>query len=141
MSYLTMRRSSTLSCISMNSIGYNFRSMAGGREGAIANVGSIGAQAALDDSPASAYSMDKAGAMQSLNAFHPLGRVGTPEDMANTISSSCPTKLPGGLSQSGMLMLVSWPFADKRLVSFPRIFPICYERSIIFVGNTRLLRC
>ncbi|MGP3003001.1 SDR family oxidoreductase [Serratia bockelmannii] len=69
----------------MNSIGYNFRSMAGGREGAIANVGSIGAQAALDDSPASAYSMDKAGAMQSLNAFHPLGRVGTPEDVANTI--------------------------------------------------------
>uniref|UniRef100_UPI0022E1DF83 SDR family NAD(P)-dependent oxidoreductase n=1 Tax=Klebsiella variicola TaxID=244366 RepID=UPI0022E1DF83 len=96
--------------------------LADGREGAIVNVGSIGAQAALGDSPASAYSMAKAGlhaltrnlaielasagirvnavspgivhtpiyegfmakediagAMQSLNAFHPLG------DVANTI--------------------------------------------------------
>ena len=34
---------------------------ADGREGAIVNVGSIGAQAALGDSPASAYSMAKAG--------------------------------------------------------------------------------
>ena len=45
-------------------------------EGSIVNVGSIGAQAALGDSPASAY---------SLNDFHPLGRVGTAEDVANTI--------------------------------------------------------
>lgn len=98
------------------------------REGAIVNVGSIGAQAALGDSPASAYSMAKAGlhaltrnlatelasagirvnavspgivhtpiyegfmakediadAMKAMNDFHPLGRVGTPEDVANTI--------------------------------------------------------
>ena len=97
-------------------------------EGSIVNVGSIGAQAALGDSPASAYSMAKAGlhaltrnlaielasagirvnavspgivhtpiyegfmdkadiadAMKSLNDFHPLGRVGTAEDVANTI--------------------------------------------------------
>lgn len=96
--------------------------------GSIVNVGSIGAQAALGDSPASAYSMAKAGlhaltrnlaielasagirvnavspgivhtpiyegfmdkadiadAMKSLNDFHPLGRVGTAEDVANTI--------------------------------------------------------
>ncbi|WP_236202821.1 SDR family NAD(P)-dependent oxidoreductase, partial [Pseudomonas lactis] len=92
------------------------------------NVGSIGAQAALAGSPATAYSMAKAGlhavtrnlaielapsgirvnavspgivhtsiyegfmdkdaipdAMKSLNDFHPLGRVGVPEDVANTI--------------------------------------------------------
>ncbi|MGP2522375.1 SDR family NAD(P)-dependent oxidoreductase [Pantoea ananatis] len=98
------------------------------REGAIVNVGSIGAQAALGDSPASAYSMAKAGlhaltrnlaielasagirvnavspgivhtpiyegfmdkkdiadAMKAMSNFHPLGRVGTPEDVANTI--------------------------------------------------------
>ena len=97
-------------------------------EGSIVNVGSIGAQAALGDSPSSAYSMAKAGlhaltrnlaielasagirvnavspgivhtpiyegfmdkadiadAMKSLNDFHPLGRVGTAEDVANTI--------------------------------------------------------
>ena len=97
-------------------------------EGSIVNVGSIGAQAALGDSPASAYSMAKASlhaltrnlaielasagirvnavspgivhtpiyegfmdkadiadAMKSLNDFHPLGRVGTAEDVANTI--------------------------------------------------------
>lgn len=102
--------------------------LAAKREGAIVNVGSIGAQAALAGSPASAYSMAKAGlhaltrnlaielahsgirvnavspgivhtsiyegfmdkeaipeAMKSLNAFHPLGRVGIPEDVANTI--------------------------------------------------------
>ncbi|MGC0942839.1 SDR family oxidoreductase, partial [Pantoea agglomerans] len=98
------------------------------REGAIVNVGSIGAQAALGDSPASAYSMAKAGlhaltrnlaielasagirvnavspgivqtpiyegfmakediadAMKAMSDFHPLGRVGKPEDVANTI--------------------------------------------------------
>ena len=98
------------------------------REGAIVNVGSIGAQAALGDSPASAYSMAKAGlhaltrnlaielasagirvnavspgivqtpiyegfmakediadAMKAMSDFHPLGRVGMPEDVANTI--------------------------------------------------------
>ncbi|ATF90447.1 SDR family NAD(P)-dependent oxidoreductase [Burkholderia gladioli] len=97
-------------------------------QGAIVNVGSIGAQAALGDSAASAYSMAKAGlhsltrnlaieladagirvnavspaivqtsiyegfmakediagAMKALESFHPLGRVGTPEDVANTI--------------------------------------------------------
>lgn len=102
--------------------------LAAKREGAIVNVGSIGAQAALAGSPASAYSMAKAGlhamtrnlaielahsgirvnavspgivhtsiyegfmdkeaianAMKSLNDFHPLGRVGVPEDVANTI--------------------------------------------------------
>ena len=98
------------------------------REGSIVNVGSIGAQAALGDSPASAYSMAKAGlhaltrnlaielasagirvnavspgivqtpiyegfmakediadAMKAMSDFHPLGRVGKPEDVANTI--------------------------------------------------------
>ncbi|PKH18491.1 SDR family NAD(P)-dependent oxidoreductase [Pseudomonas fluorescens] len=102
--------------------------LAAKREGSIVNIGSIGAQAALAGSPASAYSMAKAGlhaltrnlaielahsgirvnavspgivhtsiyegfmdkhaipqAMTSLNAFHPLGRVGVPEDVANTI--------------------------------------------------------
>lgn len=102
--------------------------LAAKREGAIVNVGSIGAQAALAGSPASAYSMAKAGlhamtrnlaielahsgirvnavspgivhtsiyegfmdkeaianAMKSLNDIHPLGRVGVPEDVANTI--------------------------------------------------------
>lgn len=102
--------------------------LAAKREGSIVNVGSIGAQAALAGSPATAYSMAKAGlhavtrnlaielahsgirvnavspgivhtsiyegfmdkdaipeAMKSLNNFHPLGRVGVPEDVANTI--------------------------------------------------------
>ncbi|AXF12577.1 sugar dehydrogenase (plasmid) [Paraburkholderia graminis] len=101
---------------------------AAGHHGAIVNVGSIGAQAALGGSPASAYSMAKAGlhaftrnlaieladsgirvnavspaivqtsiyegfmekediadAMKALESFHPLGRVGRPEDVANTI--------------------------------------------------------
>lgn len=102
--------------------------VAGGRPGAIVNIGSMWARQAIAATPSSAYSMAKAGlhawtqhlamelapkrirvnavspavvetpiyegfipkaevasALRSLDAFHPIGRVGTPQDVAEAI--------------------------------------------------------
>lgn len=103
--------------------------VAGGRGGAIVNVGSMWARQAVQATPSSAYSMAKAGlhsltqhlamelathhirvnavapavvetpiyegfipkdqvhsTLQGFNSFHPIGRVGTPEDVAGAIA-------------------------------------------------------
>lgn len=102
--------------------------VAGGRPGAIVNIGSMWAKQAIAATPSSAYSMAKAGlhaltqhlamelapkrirvnavspavvetpiyegfipkaevatALRGFDAFHPIGRVGTPQDVAETI--------------------------------------------------------
>lgn len=103
--------------------------VAGGRGGAIVNIGSMWAKQAIAATPSSAYSMAKAGlhaltqhlamelapkgirvnavspavvqtpiyegfipkaevhsALQGFNGFHPIGRVGTPDDVAQVIT-------------------------------------------------------
>ena len=103
--------------------------IAGGRGGAIVNIGSMWAHQAVKATPSSAYSMAKAGlhaltqhlamelaqakirvnavapavvetpvyesfipreqvqaALQGFNSFHPLGRIGTPQDVAGAIA-------------------------------------------------------
>lgn len=103
--------------------------VAGGRRGAIVNIGSMWAKQAIAATPSSAYSMAKAGlhaltqhlamelapkgirvnavspavvqtpiyegfipkaevhsALQGFNGFHPIGRVGTPDDVAQVIT-------------------------------------------------------
>lgn len=103
--------------------------IAGGRPGAIVNIGSMWARQAIAATPSSAYSMAKAGlhaltqhvamelaarrirvnavspavvqtpiyegfipkdqlhdALQGFNGFHPIGRVGTPQDVAEAVT-------------------------------------------------------
>ncbi|MGX4643695.1 SDR family NAD(P)-dependent oxidoreductase [Massilia sp. SYSU DXS3249] len=103
--------------------------VAGGRPGAIVNIGSMWGKQAIAATPSSAYSMAKAGlhaltqhlaielaskqirvnavspavvetpiyegfipkaevhgALQGFNAFHPIGRVGTPQDVAEAVA-------------------------------------------------------
>lgn len=103
--------------------------VAGGRPGAIVNIGSMWAKQAIAATPSSAYSMAKAGlhsltqhlamelaakgvrvnavspavvhtsiyegfipkaevhsALQGFNSFHPIGRVGTPDDVAEVVA-------------------------------------------------------
>ena len=89
--------------------------VAAGRPGAIVNIGSMWAQQAIAATPSSAYSMAKAGlhaltqqlamelapshirvnaipkaevhsTLQGFNGFHPIGRVGTPHDVAEVIT-------------------------------------------------------
>ena len=55
--------------------------IAAGRPGAFVNIGSMWAKQAVEATPSSAYSMAKA-----FNSFHPLGRVGTPEEVAEVIA-------------------------------------------------------
>jgi NAD(P)-dependent dehydrogenase (short-subunit alcohol dehydrogenase family) len=60
-----------------------------GRGGAIVNIGSMWAHQALAATPASAYSVAKDKLDETLHSFdslHPLGRVGTARDLANTIT-------------------------------------------------------
>jgi NAD(P)-dependent dehydrogenase (short-subunit alcohol dehydrogenase family) len=52
----------------------------GGRGGSIVNIGSMWAHQAIAATPSSAYSV------ASFDGFHPLGRVGTAQDLANTIT-------------------------------------------------------
>ena len=85
-----------------------------GKPGAIVNIGSMWARQAIAATPSSAYSMAKAGkgirvsavspgvvatpiyegfipkeevhdALQGFNGFHPIGRVGTPDDVAEAV--------------------------------------------------------
>ena len=71
--------------------------------GSIVNIGSMWAKQAIKATPSSAYSMAKSGlhaftqhlameladdidtTLNSFNAFHPIGRVGEPNDIANSI--------------------------------------------------------
>src|SRR5262252_5762394 len=66
--------------------------VAGGRGGAIVNIGSMWARQAVAATPSSAYSMAKAGlhamtqALAGFNDFHPIGRIGTTTDVAAVIT-------------------------------------------------------
>ena len=65
------------------------RGMISAGGGAIVNIGSMWAHQAIAVTPSSAYSMGKDqldATLNSFNSFHPLGRVGTPQDIASAVT-------------------------------------------------------
>ncbi|MDF1644515.1 MAG: SDR family oxidoreductase [Pseudomonadales bacterium] len=57
------------------------------RRGSVVHIGSMWAKQAIKATPSPTYSMAKAGlhALAGFDEFHPIGRIDTPDDIANSI--------------------------------------------------------